>query len=64
MANLVGVGQAVCDDTPVVAIYVGRICVWPDPWTDLWDEGNPVTWESSWNDLWSEDPAPPAVEEE
>lgn len=61
--TLTGVGTAVCDDTSVIGIYCGTIFVWPDPWTDLWDEGFPITWESRWRDQWSVDPAPPAVEE-
>jgi hypothetical protein len=61
--DLVGVGTAVCGSAEVVAIYCGKVCVWPDPWTDLWDEGFPLAWEIIWRDLWSVDPAPPAVEE-
>ena len=52
-----------CNSAEVVAIYCGKICVWPDPWTDIWDEGFPLAWEIIWRDLWSVDPAPPAVEE-
>lgn len=48
----------------LTAIYCGTVCVWPDPWTNIWDEGFPVTWENGWRDLWSVDLAPPAVEEE
>lgn len=62
--DLVGVGTAVNDGEQLTAIYCGTICVWPDPWTDLWDEGNPVAWDPVWHDQWSSDPAPPAVEEE
>lgn len=61
--DLVGVGSAVCNSAEVAAIYCGTVCVWPDPWTDLWDEGFPLAWEIIWRDLWSVDPAPPAVEE-
>ena len=61
--DMVGVGKAVNDGEELIAIYCGKICVWPDPWTDLWDEGFPITWEKGWRDKWSADPAPPAVEE-
>ena len=61
--DLVRVVAAVCDGESLTAIYCGKICVWPDPWTDLWDEGYPLTWENGWRDLWSLDSAPPAVEE-
>jgi hypothetical protein len=61
--DLVGVGTAVCGGEQLLTLYCGRICVWPDPWTNLWDEGYPLTWENGWRDLWSLDSAPPAVEE-
>lgn len=61
--DLVGVGTTVCGGEQLLTLYCGRICVWPDPWTDLWDEGYPLTWENGWRDLWSLDSAPPAVEE-
>ncbi len=61
--DLVEVGTAVCGGEQLLTLYCGRICVWPDPWTNLWDEGYPLTWENGWRDLWSLDSAPPAVEE-
>ena len=60
--DLIGVGNIVCDDTQVLVLMCGEICVWPDPWTDIWDEGFPVFWEPGWRDMWSVNPAPPAVE--
>ena len=61
--DLIEVEQAICGNTQLARIYVGQICVWPDPWTDRWDEGVPVFWERTWRDQWSVDPAPPAIEE-
>lgn len=62
--DLIGVEKAVCGNTQLARIYFGPICVWPDPWTDIWDEGLRVFWEPLWRDKWSVEPAPPAVEEE
>lgn len=61
--DLVGVERAVEGGDELIAIYCGRVCVWPDPWTDLWDEGHSITWEAGWRDRWSATSAPPAVEE-
>lgn len=62
--DLTSVGRAVCGGVEIVAIYCGTVCVWPDPWTDIWDEGNPVYWEDVWRDKWSAQSAPPVGEEE
>ena len=48
---------------PIVAVYCGDDFIWPDPWTDVWDEGTAVSWENVWRDKWSVQPAPPGVEE-
>ena len=61
--DMIGVGSVKCDNQPIVSVFCGSICVWPDPWTNIWDEGFPVTWENGWRDLWSLDPPPPTVEE-
>ena len=45
-------------------VYIGKICVWPDPWTDKWDAGNPVFWDPIWRDKWTPLPGPPVGEEE
>ena len=57
--DLIGVSTAVCDGDEIDAIFLGSLCVWPDPWIDIWDEGFPITWESRWRDEWSVDPPPP-----
>lgn len=58
--DLVNVGRAVCGGEEILAIMCGEICVWPDPWIDIWDEGVPVYWEDGWRDKWSVQVAPPS----
>lgn len=60
--DLINVGRAVCGDEEILAIMCGTICVWPDPWIDVWDEGVPVYWEDGWRDKWSVQVAPPSGE--
>jgi hypothetical protein len=62
--DLTQVERVVCDGTEIAAIMLGTMCVWPDPWTDIWDEGNPLTWEDGWRDRWSPLSPPPTGDEE
>lgn len=62
--DLIGVGTAHSGGQQIERIWLGQLCVWPDPWIDIWDEGFPITWESRWRDKWSLNPAPPSGEEE
>jgi hypothetical protein len=34
--------QVFCNEKEVSAIYSGTLCVWPDPWEDLWSDGGPA----------------------
>jgi hypothetical protein len=51
--DLRDVGRAVCDDIEIQGIWFGATFVWPDPWTDIWDEMATVIWTGEWHDLWS-----------
>ena len=33
--DLIEVEQAICGNTQLDRIYIGQLCVWPDPWTAL-----------------------------
>jgi hypothetical protein len=48
-----GVTRVRNDNTEIYGIWLGRTFVWPDPWTDIWDEGGGRYWEDGWHDLWS-----------
>ncbi len=60
--DMLGVGSVICDDTQIIGIWLGNIFIWPDPWTDIWDEGHAVSREDGWGDKWSVSPAPPFIE--
>ena len=47
------VTRAVNDGTEIKGIWIGNDFVWPDPWTDLWDEGTTIIWENAWRDAWT-----------
>jgi hypothetical protein len=50
-----GVTRVVNDGTEIKGVWFGSQFVWPDPWTDIWDEGVNVIWDSVWRDAWSVD---------
>lgn len=47
--------RAVCDGAEIKGIWFGTSYIWPDPWTDIWEEGGakPV-WQNEWRNMWSE----------
>jgi hypothetical protein len=50
-----GVISAVCDSTPIVGIWFNDSFLWPDPWTDIWEEGGTAPlWQNEWRNQWSE----------
>ena len=51
--DLRGVTRAVNDGTEIKGIWLGTTFVWPDPWTDLWDEGVAIYWEDVWRNAWT-----------
>jgi hypothetical protein len=48
-----GVIRVVNDSTEIYGIWLGNTFVWPDPWTDIWDEGVVTVWENVWRNAWS-----------
>lgn len=54
--DLRNVTQVVNDGTPIKGIWHGTTFIWPDPWTDLWDEGATVYWEDRWRNAWTPPP--------
>jgi hypothetical protein len=60
--TMFGVHRMVNGEDEIVAMYCGTDFIWPDPWTDIWDEGVPVIWENVWRDKWSAQFAPPSGE--
>lgn len=57
--TLDSVGSIICGGDSLQTVFLGSICVWPDPWTDIWNEGNALTWTNVWRDKWSDVPGPP-----
>lgn len=51
--DLVGVVKVVQGGTEIAGLWFGTSFVWPDPWTDIWDEGTNVYWENVWTNAWS-----------
>lgn len=51
--DLTAVSAAVQDGTPILGMFHGNDFVWPDPWTDIWDEGTLILWENAWHDRWT-----------
>ncbi len=51
--DLIAVAAAVQGGTQILGMFHGKDFVWPDPWTDIWDEGTTVLWENVWHDRWT-----------
>lgn len=51
--DLRDVVKAVNAGTEIKGLFHGTTFVWPDPWTDIWDEGVSVFWDTAWHDAWS-----------
>ena len=51
--DLRGVVKAYNDGVEIKGMFFGNTFVWPDPWTDTWDEGVAVYWDSVWRNMWS-----------
>lgn len=51
--DLKGVTRIVHNGTEIKGLWFGNSFVWPDSWTDLWDEGGRVYWENVWADRWT-----------
>lgn len=54
--DFVRVVRAVQDGTEIRGVWHGKVFVWPDPWTDLWDEGAFNYWEDMWRNAWTPPP--------
>ena len=51
--DLSGVTRVLYQGQDILGLFHGYTFVWPDPWTDIWDEGTNIYWDSLWHDLWS-----------
>jgi hypothetical protein len=51
--DLRGVIKAMNDGTEIKGMFFGTTFLWPDPWSDIWDEGVAVIWENVWRNQWS-----------
>jgi hypothetical protein len=51
--DLNGVVRILYQGQDILGLFHGKDFVWPDPWTDIWDEGTNVYFENVWHDLWS-----------
>lgn len=58
--DLLDVTHIIQDDVPIKGLWIGTRFVWPDPWTDIWQEGVTVYWDNVWRNQWS--PTPPALD--
>jgi hypothetical protein len=63
--DLVGVVEVKYQGQPILGLFHGKTFVWPDPWTDIWDEGSAANWDGNWHDMWTPAYVPdtPAVKE-
>ena len=51
--SLQGVTRCFNDNVEIFGLWYGNVFVWPDPWTDIWDDGSYAHWTDAWHDLWS-----------
>lgn len=51
--DLEGVTRVLYQGQDIFGLFHGEDFVWPDPWTDIWDEGSNVYWENVWHNQWS-----------
>lgn len=51
--DLVGTVEVKYQGQPIHGLFHGNDFLWPDPWTDIWDEGTAIVWEQRWHDRWT-----------
>jgi hypothetical protein len=49
-----GVQKLLFKEQPVVALYVGKLNIWPDPWWDTWLDDGWGTWAQCVGDTWAD----------
>lgn len=48
-----GVVRVVLAGQDIFGVWHGPHFIWPDPWTDFWDEGLTQGWANVWHDSWT-----------